>query len=251
MSNWIGFAVHAGVAFFLTPFVLHSLGGARYGIWALVFGLTGYYGLLDLGFRSGITQYMTRYLAKGDFEQVNRTASTAFVALACCGGVVALASCILSWIVPHVFTLPGDALREARWCIIVVGCSAALQFLFFPFSAVFTATQRYDLSNVIGISTRIAAAVATYGAMKLGYGLVGLSVVNATGDIVGYLLRRWLAYRLLPQLAISVRFAAWESLWPMMTFGVWGTLMAGASGHFLHQFPAHRTVHICGRGCAV
>jgi O-antigen/teichoic acid export membrane protein len=86
VSNWLGFAVQVAVAFFLTPFVLHSLGDARYGIWALVTGLTGYYGLLDLGFRSGITQYLTRHLATRDFEAMNRTASTAMVALACCAG---------------------------------------------------------------------------------------------------------------------------------------------------------------------
>jgi O-antigen/teichoic acid export membrane protein len=228
ISNWIGFAVQVIVVFLLTPFVLHYLGDARYGIWSLVVGLTGYYGLLDLGFRSGIIQYMTRHLAKSDYEQINRTASTAFVALACCAGCVAIAASILSWIAPHVFTLPSDAVSETRFCIIVVGCSAALQFLFYPFSAVFTATQRFDLSNIIGISTRIASAVATYAALRQGYSLVGLSVINATGDLVGYLLRWRLAYRLLPQLAISVNLAAWENLWPITTFGIWSTLILGA-----------------------
>jgi O-antigen/teichoic acid export membrane protein len=66
-SNWLGFAVQAAVAFFLTPFVLASLGPSRYGVWMLVGSLTGYYGLLDLGFRAGLTQYLTRYLATGDY----------------------------------------------------------------------------------------------------------------------------------------------------------------------------------------
>ena len=47
VSNWVGFSVQVAVAFFLTPFILHSLGDTRYGIWSLVIGLTGYYGLLD------------------------------------------------------------------------------------------------------------------------------------------------------------------------------------------------------------
>jgi len=85
-SNWVGFAVHTAIAFFLTPFVLASLGEVRYGVWALVIGLTGYYGILDLGFRQGMTQYMTRYLAARDFEQLNRTASTTWVALASTSG---------------------------------------------------------------------------------------------------------------------------------------------------------------------
>ncbi len=63
ISNWVGYAINAVVIFFLTPFVLHSLGDTRYGIWILVNGLTGYFGLLNLGLSGGTTQYLTRYLA--------------------------------------------------------------------------------------------------------------------------------------------------------------------------------------------
>jgi O-antigen/teichoic acid export membrane protein len=65
-SNWAGYAVQVAVGFFLTPYIIHSLGETRYGIWTLVVGITGYYGLLDLGVSSGMTQYLTRYLAAKD-----------------------------------------------------------------------------------------------------------------------------------------------------------------------------------------
>ena len=48
-SNWAGYVVQVAVGFFLTPFVVHSLGETQYGVWTLVVGVTGYYGLLDLG----------------------------------------------------------------------------------------------------------------------------------------------------------------------------------------------------------
>ena len=66
-SNWAGYAVHVAVAFFLNAVCYSSLWGeTRYGIWTLVIGITGYYGLLDLGVASGMTQYLTRYLAAND-----------------------------------------------------------------------------------------------------------------------------------------------------------------------------------------
>jgi len=228
VSNWVGFAVQAAVTFFLTPFVLHTLGDARYGIWALVIGLTGYYGLLDLGFRSGITQYLTRYLAKRDFEAMNATASTAMLALASCGGLIVLVSGVLSWLAPAIFNLPAGAVTETRWCIVVVGISTALQFVFFPYSAVFAATQRYDMSNVIGVGTCLAGAAATFAALEGGYGLTGLCLANASGNLLGYLLRWHIAYRILPELRISVRFAARQHLWAITAFGLWSVLTQGA-----------------------
>jgi O-antigen/teichoic acid export membrane protein len=227
-SNWLGFAVQAAVAFFLTPFVLASLGSSRYGVWMLVGSLTGYYGLLDLGFRAGLTQYLTRYLATGDYQSLNKTASTGVVALACCGGIIFLAALGLAGLAPLVFHVPGDLGGEVRWAILINGSAVGLQFCLFPFSAVFTATQRYDLANGIGISTRLLGALGTYLALHLGYGLVGLSVVTAGANLLDYALRWRLAHWILPQLRVSLRTAALTYCWPLLSFGLWNVAI-GAS----------------------
>ncbi|MCX5737716.1 MAG: polysaccharide biosynthesis protein, partial [Proteobacteria bacterium] len=50
-TNWVGYGTNVAVAFFLTPFIVHSLGDIRYGIWSLVMSLVGYLGLADMGVR--------------------------------------------------------------------------------------------------------------------------------------------------------------------------------------------------------
>ncbi len=35
LANWGGYVFAAGVNFFLSPFVVHSLGSSAYGIWVL------------------------------------------------------------------------------------------------------------------------------------------------------------------------------------------------------------------------
>ena len=87
-SNWSSYLVTAVVGFMLTPIVVQSLGNTRYGLWTLVLSITGYFGLLDLGIRSSVSRFLTRHLALNDETGLNRTASTAFVILAC-GGIVA------------------------------------------------------------------------------------------------------------------------------------------------------------------
>ena len=173
LSNWAGFAVAVGVAFFLTPYVLHSLVAARYGIWSLVISLTGYYGLLDVGLRQGVTQYMIRSLAVEDFQQMNRTTSTAFVGLLACAVITIVIALAVSILAPHVFAIPPDIVGEARWCILVVAAAIAVQFVCFPFSSVFTATQRFDLANLIGISIKLATAGGIFSALRFGWGLPG------------------------------------------------------------------------------
>src|SRR5262249_57148855 len=134
--------VHAGIAFFLTPFVLASLGPARYGVWALLINLSGYYGLLDLGFRAGLTQYMTRYLALGRLDQVNRCASSGFTVLGLCGGLILLASLAVAAGGPLVFEIPPGLVAEPRWAAVISAGAFAFQFLWFSFAAVFTSPPR-------------------------------------------------------------------------------------------------------------
>ena len=229
LSNWVGFAVQATVVFFLTPFIVHSLGDARYGIWALVTSFTGYYGLLDLGFRSGITQYLTRHLATEDFDQLSRAGSTAFVVLACCGSVIGLLGLVITWIAPHLFEIPLDAITEARWCLFVIGVTTGLQFPFFLYSSVFAATQRYDLATVVSVAVRLATAAATVVALTHGYGLVALCMVNGVGILLGCLARWHVARHILPQLRISAGMANWESLRSIANFGLWSFLIQNAT----------------------
>jgi hypothetical protein len=58
-SSWSALATNVLVGIFLSPFILHRLGDAAYGIWVLIFSVTGYYGLFDLGIRSSIIRYIS------------------------------------------------------------------------------------------------------------------------------------------------------------------------------------------------
>jgi O-antigen/teichoic acid export membrane protein len=227
-SNWAGYAVHIAVAFFLTPYIIHSLGETRYGIWTLVIGVTGYYGLLDLGVASGMTQYLTRYLAANEIDKLNRSASTGFVALSGIGFLVFVGSLIIAFSASSLFRMQAASPTEVTLVLAITGTSVAMQFMFFTYSAVFTAVQRFDLSNLIGISTRILSAGATIICLEAGYGLVGLSLVVAGTNVLDYLIRWRVAGRLLPAMKISLKLVSRESLREVVSFGIWNSVSAGS-----------------------
>ena len=87
----------------LTPFVLRELGVARYGVWILTSSIIGYYGFLDLGFRAGVTQYLTRYLALGDYDKSSDCMSSAVAALSVLGLLLVALSIGAAYIAPQVF----------------------------------------------------------------------------------------------------------------------------------------------------
>lgn len=205
LSSTAGSIVGMLVTLFLSPFVVHSLGKSVYGIWTLVVSLTGYYGLLDLGIRAAVGQYVTRYWAKRDIEGVNRTMSTAFVLM---GGVAALAAAatiFVSFTLERWVQVDPAELASARWAMLVAGFGVALTFPMAIFSSVTWATQRIDIDNAIGIADRLLVAALTVLVLKQGYGVLGLAIVTNGVILAGNLLRIVVAHRLLPGLSIRPR----------------------------------------------
>lgn len=234
VSNWGGFVVSAAVTLILTPFVLHHLGEARYGIWVLTASIVGYYGLLDLGFRSGVTQYLTRYFSAHDYESFNECISSAVAALSALGGVIAVLSLGVAYLAPYIFELPDAIQHEAFWCILIVGFASAAQCTLSPFGAVFTATQRFDLANLIGVGTRLLMAGGIYAALQLEYGLIGVSVATCGANLIDYAIRWHVAHKLVPNIRVSLRGVKLARLREMMSFGAWNFLIALSSYIYLH-----------------
>ena len=63
LSSGGGLVVNIAVGFFLSPFVLHHLGDDAFGLWILIFSLTGYYGIFDFGIRSSLIRYVSKFQA--------------------------------------------------------------------------------------------------------------------------------------------------------------------------------------------
>src|ERR1700683_2804468 len=76
-SSWSALGTNVLVGIFLSPLILHRLGDAAYGIWVLIFSVTGYYGLFDLGIRSSIIRYVSKYSATGENEKLAQFVNTA------------------------------------------------------------------------------------------------------------------------------------------------------------------------------
>jgi O-antigen/teichoic acid export membrane protein len=226
VSNWAGFLINAAVTLVLTPFVLRQLGPGRYGVWILTSSIIGYYGLLDVGFRAGVTQYLTRYLAVDDYLRASECMSSAVAVLAGLGSAIVGLSFAGGYLAPHLFHLPGGMANEAFWCILIIGCSSGVQFALNPFSSIFTARQRFDLANLIGVSTRLLTAAGIVLSLKMGRGLVGVSAAAATATVIDYVVRWRVAQRLVPQLKVSIRHASVERIREIGAFGGWNSLIS-------------------------
>lgn len=220
-SSWVGLASQIALTLILTPFVITKLGLEAYGVWLLLQATVGYYGLVDMGLRAGLTQTITRRIARNDIESVRRHLSAAIPALSLIGMIVPVIALLLCFILPWAVQMSPE-LSAILWIVILIQAfTVAFQMPLAPYDAVLVGTQRYDISNGLAVATRVAAALLTYVVLGAGGGLIGFSVVNLVVNVSDGLLRCWVANRLLPGIG-PVRFT-WDrtELREIANVGIW------------------------------
>ncbi|MFM1871818.1 MAG: hypothetical protein RL398_1240, partial [Planctomycetota bacterium] len=225
LSNTAGHFVALATALLLTPFVVAQLGDDVYGIWGIVVSLTGYYGILDLGIRSAVGQYVTRYWAQGDIAGLNRTMSTAVAITLPIAGLLLLVSGLIAWLLPSLASLPPESVAPTRTAILITGGAVALAFPFAVFGSATYARQRFDIANAVGITERLLSVGLAYWVLTAGYGIVGIAATTAGTQLLGWGARLWIAFRMLPGLQVAPRWCSRASLRELWSFGLYNFLI--------------------------
>jgi O-antigen/teichoic acid export membrane protein len=227
-SNWASYAVVAAVGFLLTPFVVHSLGQAGYGLWTLLLSLTGYFGLLDLGIRSSLGRFVARYVAMKDAERVSRTVSTA-VAMLGLGGLLAFGSSIvIAQFFLDGFKIGAEQLSTAKAALIIAGLNMSCALPLAVFTAVLIGLERFDVLSGITMVGALVRAALVVAVLKSGYGLVALAAVTLAEALAEYCAMAFAAKLLFPALRLSLRLVDRATFFELFGFSVYRFIwMAG------------------------
>src|ERR1700723_359524 len=119
-SSWFALLVNIVIGIFLSPFILHRLGDSAFGVWVLIFSITGYYGLFDLGIRSSIIRYVSKYTATDDQEKLNGFINTALFSYSGIGVVSMVLTTLLSSFLERKFNIPPEMHSQARLLLLMV-----------------------------------------------------------------------------------------------------------------------------------
>src|SRR5258708_37438775 len=127
-SSWIALGTNVLVGIFLTPFILHRLGDAAYGIWVLIFSITGYYGLFDLGIRSSLVRYVARAKASGDLNYASKIINTSLFTYSCLGAFGLMTAVLVSASVNTFFHVDAQFHATTPWLLLMGGAAVSLGF---------------------------------------------------------------------------------------------------------------------------
>ncbi len=197
-SNGIALGTNVLVGIFLSPFILHRLGDAAFGIWVLIFSITGYYGLFDLGIRSSVVRYVSKATATGDMEYASRIISTSLFSYTCIGAFVLLITVLVSVNIDTVFSIPAEFHATTRWLLLMVGSAVSLGFPLGISGGALEALQRFDVMSLTSVATTLLRALLIVIVLLHGYGLLTVAFITVVLPIISAIIRALIAKRLLP-----------------------------------------------------
>src|SRR5919109_1816707 len=197
-SSWFALGVNVLVGIFLSPYILHRLGDEAFGLWVLIFSVTGYYGLFDLGIRSSIVRYVAKYSATNDYEELTRLINTAMASYGGVGMLALLVTFIGAFYVASIFKVPANFLTTARLLFLVVGTAVSLGFPLGVFGGILEGLQRFYLLNFTSVSSTLLRALLIVLALRRGGGLLTVALITVSLPLLAALVNTTVVLHLVP-----------------------------------------------------
>lgn len=221
-ANWIGYAIRLIVMFFLSPFVVHSLGNTAYGVWCLLVSLTGYMGLLDVGIMASTSRYINLYLATNDRQRISHVINTSLCFYVGVCVILLLAATIISPFLGKIFVrIPNPLVRQAQWMLYLFCANIFAGFIAGLLRQLLAANDRFDLEVLASLIVLGFSTTATVLLLKAGYGLVPLAIVQVVSSLTGISILFILAKRYGPEFEISSSFVRRNTFRELMNFGIY------------------------------
>jgi O-antigen/teichoic acid export membrane protein len=240
--NQAAFAVSIALGFFISPFIVRTLGDSGNGYWSLVVTLTAYFGYFDLGIHSGIGHYITRHLASGDERALNRTFNSALSVLMAIGALAVLGSLVLSAMLPGFFHVSPENTPAVRMALLTMGLVTAVKFPLSAFHGVLAGAQRYDLMSGASFVAKVVNAGLVWLALTSHKGLPGLAAAVGLVQLLEATACLIMAMRVVPELRPRLfQFSKWE-FGQLFQYGAFNFLI-----NIFAQFGAGFGAFIVGR----
>jgi O-antigen/teichoic acid export membrane protein len=209
-----------------TPFLLHRLGPAQYGLWMITNAAIGSSGLLSTGFSDMALKYAAMHRGRNDWIAVVRVVQSSITINLAIGSIMAL----LLWTVApfagiHVFRLAPELQTTFVQALRIGSATLLIRSLDSILVNLLRAYEKYWPAAQITISSRAAIVVSAVVLVGLGRGVVSIMVATLAIGIMALLAQGYMVSRYVGRVSF---IPAWhpEVLAAICPFGCFSWIQA-------------------------
>ena len=164
----------------LTPFILSTLGQAEYGVYRLSGSIVAYLLILDLGVGNAQIRFMSKYRANNDTVQLHKFFGVSIIYYIIIALVALIVGLVLLAVFPTLFAkgFSPEEIVLGQKLLFVTLLTTFVIIATTPFTNTLIAYERFFASKCSAIISAIAKIVFTFIGLTLGFGSVGIVVIN-------------------------------------------------------------------------
>ena len=197
--------LNIALAFFMMPFILHSLGDKMYGLWVLFSLFLIYISYLDVGLSSAVGRFISRAVGQEDSNGMNEIVNTAFIIYLFIGiFTLLLTICLVA--LAGLFVKYAEELLIVRSLVFILGLNMAIGFPARAFGAVIGANLHYEISEVIALAELLLRNLLIFILFSMGYRIIALGIIVLITSLVSYVAYIFFAFKVRRDLRFSYEF---------------------------------------------
>jgi O-antigen/teichoic acid export membrane protein len=222
-SNWLGAAANLLVGLFLSPLILHRLGDEAYGLWVLIFSLTGYYGLFDLGISASIVKYVAEFEATGERHQLTQIVNVCMFVYSCIAFVLLVLVGIGALYVNSIFRVSAGFHHTAQLLLLIVGSEVALSLPMSVFTGILSGLQKFYFVNLTQTIATLLRALLVVLALNHGMGLLTVAFITVLLPLLSCVVYACEVRRTIG-IQLGIRFLDWAVFRQIYRYSVYSFL---------------------------
>lgn len=221
------FGIQFCISFFLTPFIVKTLGVEAYGFVGLSNNIIGYMQVVTVALNSMAARFISIEYHNGNFQKANQYFSSVFYANLILNIIISVICLCIAFFLEYVINIPNSLVLDVKCLFLLLTVNTVLNLTFNVYTVSPFIKNRLDLNSVRNLISTIWRTIIllflfllfTPRVSYLGIASVLASVYLVIANIV-------IKRKLTPEFHLSRKNYDWKSTREILSSGVWNLLIS-------------------------
>ncbi|AAZ28116.1 lipopolysaccharide biosynthesis protein [Colwellia psychrerythraea] len=204
------------ISLVLTPYLIHHLGDAHYGLWILILSALGWFNFIDLGFAYAVQRNIVLALENKDNHRINIVFSVAVALFSVLGFIAAFCVLVLAFF-PELLGINEKEQSIATIAFSILAIKVFLDFIMNCFHGFFTAYLRMDIDANLGTLNMVVKSILVF-YLIIDMNIYGAVFATIAADILTHSLKMHFARKLHPEFKFVLHLVKFSEVRQLFAF---------------------------------
>lgn len=224
-ANIISYSTTVLVAFFLTPYLVRTLGKDAYGFYPLANNFVSGISIITLALNSMASRFITIEIIKGNKEKANTYFASVFFSNVAVSIILLIPMTLVVIFLDSLLNIPLELVSSIKILFALVFLSMLISIISSVFGVATFASNRIDLRSYVEIIqalSRVILYLILFSLFTPSMIYVGIVALVVSLIYLGYHLS--FTKRLLPNFSIATQHFDWSSIKEIVSSGIWNSV---------------------------